>query len=451
MPIQITIMQNKIQTIYSCSKCGAQALKWSGRCLECGAWGTLDKSQEPNPKSQNLNQSQAAMLTDFSDVRPENFQRIKTNISELDCVLGGGIVKGSLILLGGEPGIGKSTIILQIAQSVPEKIIYVSGEESKEQIKMRIDRLGIKTTNLKFLGDTNIDVICATLKKEKPVLAIIDSIQTMFTNDVMSEAGNISQVRACTVKLLEVAKQHNISIIIIGHVTKDGSVAGPKTLEHLVDTVLYLEGDEFHHYRLLRGVKNRFGSTNEIGIFDMTKNGLIEVKNPSQTFLQDMRQKTSGSAVTCVIEGTRPFLTEVQSLVTTTVFGYPQRKASGFDINRLQLLIAVLNKRANLNLTNQDVHLNIVGGFKINEPAIDLAIALAIAGAYKNIISKENTAVFGEIGLGGEIRPINFLERRIMEAQKMGYEKIICPDMKTEIKSNKIFKVKNILQAIELI
>lgn len=435
------------KTIYICSKCDSQALKWSGRCLECGAWGTLVKSHDTKSNSQKIVEHATAELTDFKDVKAQDFERIKTNISELDQVLGGGIVKGSLILLGGEPGIGKSTIILQIASNISQNLVYVSGEESKEQVKLRIDRLQTTTDHLKFLAQTNIDTICSTLKKNKPSVAVIDSIQTMYTADIDSEAGNISQVRACTVKLLEVAKQNNVAIIIVGHVTKDGAVAGPKTLEHLVDCVLYLEGDKFHHYRLLRGIKNRFGSTNEVGVFDMTQKGLIEVANPSASLLEQKQDNVSGSIVTCFIEGTRPFLTEIQALVTTTVFGYPQRKTAGFDLNRLQLLVAVLTKRANLNLTNQDVHLNIVGGFKIQEPAVDLAVALAIASAYKNITIKENTAVFGEIGLGGEIRPINFIDKRIKEAQKLGYNKIICPNMKMQAGSG-IIKVKNVSQAI---
>ena len=365
--------------------------------------------------------------------------------------MGGGIVPGSLVLLGGEPGIGKSTLVAQMAAATKNgNTLYVSGEESAEQIKMRLDRLGLKTAALQFLGETNIDVICSTIEKLKPAMAIIDSIQTMATLTLPSEAGSVNQVRACTVKLLEVAKKNNIPIFIIGHVTKEGQVAGPKTLEHLVDTVLYLEGDRFHAYRLLRTVKNRFGGTDEVGIFEMQSSGLEEVKNPSAIFLEERDADIAGSATTCVIEGSRPLLVEIQSLVSRTYFGYPQRRSAGFDLNRLQLLLAVLGKRAGINLGTHDVHLNVAGGYKIQEPACDLAVVLAVASAFKNKPLPREILAFGEVGLGGEVRATGQVEKRINEAEKMGFKEILAPNFKQQTKGNiKITKIKNIAEAVK--
>ncbi len=440
--------QNSI--IYNCTKCGAQSAKWSGRCIECGAWGTM---------SQELAENQSAVkrkikidknqLIDFQKSQPENFSRLQTQISEFDRVVGNGLVLGSLTLLGGEPGIGKSTLILQISQQINRPVLYVSGEESASQIKMRIDRLKLPLQNLKFLATNNIEKIIAFAVEEKPSLLIIDSIQTLYSNELPSEAGSVNQVRICTVKLLEIAKKYNLSIIIIGHVTKDGQVAGPKSLEHLVDTVLYLEGSKTDNYRLLRCVKNRFGSTNELGIFDMSGQGLIEVKNPSELFFSQKQEPISGSAITCIMEGSRPFLIEIQALVSKTLFGYPQRKTAGFDLNRLQMLIAVLIKRADTPLINRDIHLNIVGGLKINETAADLAVCLAIYSSLKDIIIPAQTIILGEVGLGGEIRPVYQLDKRIEEAQKLNFKKIIIPESK---KTNKnLIPVKNINEAIKAI
>ena len=447
-------MKNKIQTIFECSKCGAQSSKWAGRCLECGAWGTLEENISSGKKSNRNNNVVTGKVIDFSKVVGQDFSRIKTGINELDQVLGGGIVAGSLILLGGEPGIGKSTIVAQLAATLKKDTLYVSGEESAEQIKMRLDRLKLNTDSLKFLGETNIDIICRTIEELKPNIAIIDSIQTMATAELPSEAGNVSQVRACTVKLLEVAKKNNIPIFVIGHVTKDGQVAGPKTLEHLVDTVLYLEGDRFHTYRLLRTVKNRFGSTDEVGIFEMTKTGLSEVSNPSLLFLEEKNENIAGSVTTCVMEGTRPLLLEIQSLVSKTYFGYPQRRATGFDLNRLQLLIAVLDKRAKINLGMHDVHLNVAGGYKIQEPACDLAVALAVGSAFKNKTIAKDIIIFGEIGLGGEIRSTAQAEKRINEAEKMGFNEIITPTFKrhgsNKIKVTMMKNLEEVLQYLEI-
>jgi len=443
----------KLQTIFECSKCGAQATKWAGRCLECGAWGTLTEvARAESQKFKTAEKIPIGKVLNFGEVTGKDFARIKTGLGEMDQVLGGGIVPGSLVLLGGEPGIGKSTLVAQLAASMPDKTraaLYVSGEESAEQVKMRLDRLALKTSSLQFLGETNIDVICSTIEKLKPALAIVDSIQTMATPELPSEAGSVNQVRACTVKLLGVAKKNNIPIFIIGHVTKEGQVAGPKTLEHLVDTVLYLEGDRFHAYRLLRTVKNRFGSTDEVGIFEMQSGGLVEVKNPSAIFLEERSEDIAGSATTCVVEGSRPLLVEIQSLVSRSYFGYPQRRSAGFDLNRLQLLLAVLGKRAGISLGAHDVHLNVAGGYKIQEPACDLAVILAVASAFKNKFLPREMIAFGEVGLGGEVRATGQVEKRINEAEKMGFKEIITPNFKQPAKGKiKITKIKNIYEAI---
>ncbi len=446
-------MHNQAQTIYECQKCGAQTSKWAGRCLECGAWGSLTETAGGPTREKTLEKILTGKVVNFNEVTGKDFARIKTGLGEFDQVLGGGIVPGSLVLLGGEPGIGKSTLVAQLAASISggdKSTLYVSGEESAEQVKMRLDRLELNAKSLQFLGETNIDVICSTIAKIKPALAIVDSIQTMATPEIPSEAGSVNQVRACTVKLLEVAKKNNIPIFVIGHVTKEGQVAGPKTLEHLVDTVLYLEGDRFHAYRLLRTVKNRFGSTDEVGIFEMQNGGLKEVKNPSAIFLEERGENIAGSAVTCVVEGSRPLLVEIQALVSRTYFGYPQRRSAGFDLNRLQLLLAVLGKRAGMNLGAHDVHLNVAGGYKIQEPACDLAVLLAVASAFKNKPLPPSTIIFGEVGLGGEVRATGQTEKRINEAEKLGFGEVLAPNFKQPAKGKiKIVKVKNIAEALK--
>ena len=407
---------NKNKTIYNCTKCDAQFPKWAGRCLSCGAWGTVEESLGQKIKKSKKQEIKfdEKKLVDFNKISSENFQRTKLGLNEIDQIFGGGIVQGSITLIGGEPGIGKSTLVLQILKQLEggeAPLLYISGEESAQQIKLRMDRLKYKANTLKFLSETNVEQICSAIRELKPKIAIIDSIQTIYSSDVESEAGNVGQIRACTVKLLEVAKTTNTPVIITGHVTKDGSVAGPKTLEHLVDVVIYLEGDKFHGYRILRSSKNRFGSTNEIGVLEMTAGGLMEVKDPTKAFLSSSAQNIPGSVISCFMEGTRAFLVEVQALVTPTIFGFPQRKTSGYDLNRLQMITAVLFKRAGLNLSNQDIHLNIVGGFKVTEPAIDLAVATAIMSALKNISIPKNTIVIGELGLGGEIRTVSNIEK----------------------------------------
>lgn len=428
--------------IYTCNKCDAQYPKWQGRCTECGEWGSLGK-QSVIKKTEKIsnNKSVAAELEVLVDVDIKNEHRLKSNIYEFDRVLGGGVVDGSLILLGGDPGVGKSTLALQAGGNLAigdKQVLYVSGEESSAQVKIRFTRLGLNTTNLKFLGETSLDTILATIEKHTPDLVIIDSIQTLNYSEVESESGSISQVKAVTAKLAEIAKDKNTPIILIGHVTKDGSVAGPRTLEHLVDVVLYLEGDRYHAFRILRAVKNRFGSTSEVGVFDMQSDGLQEVANPSKIFLSDRKSDTPGSVVTAVVEGSRSFLVEIQALVTRTAFGYPQRKANGIDINRLQMLIAVLIKKAGLFLGNQDIHVNVAGGFKISEPAVDLAVCLAIASAFKNKLISKTTATFGEVGLGGELRTVSQVDKRVEELKKMGFKKIVLPKSKLNTETNEI-------------
>jgi len=445
-------MANKISTIYVCSNCDAQALKWSGRCLECGAWGTLQmQTIDQETSNKKTIQVSPAKAINFTKTEIKDLARLKTNISEVDRVLGGGIVPGSLILLSGEPGIGKSTIVAQIASAIKSKslIIYVSGEESFEQVKMRLDRLKCDTSNIKFINETNVEKIAAALEQIKPALVIIDSIQAVHTSALPSESGSINQIRASAVKFLEIAKEKSIAIILIGHITKDGMIAGPKSLEHIVDSVIYLESETTHNYRILRATKNRFGSINEIGIFEMTGSGFKEITNPAAIFIETAEQKIAGSVISCIIEGTRPFLIEIQALVSKTVFGYPQRKASGFDLNRLQVLTTVLTKRAKVNLVNQDVILNIVGGLKINDPALDLAVCLAIASSLLNQIIDRKTLVLGEVGLGGEIRNVSRLEQRLAEAEKLGFTKAFIPDADIKVKKIKLKKVKNLNEIIK--
>ncbi len=440
----------KPQTIFTCSHCGAQYQKWVGRCLECGKWGTIEKSEVLNSSTKdNQTELSPAPTVGLAEIQGKNLQRIPTGMSELDRVLGGGVVPGSLILLGGEPGIGKSTLALQLATTIPDSL-YISAEESIEQIKLRADRLKIKSAGLRLANESIVEVISATVKALKPAVAIVDSIQTIYSNGIAGEPGNLNQVRASTIELLEVAKAGGTTIIIIGHVTKEGTVAGPKTLEHLVDTVLYLEGERHHNYRLLRAVKNRFGSTDEVGIFEMDESGLTEVKNPSAAFIQDRGESMPGSILTCLIEGTRPLLVEVQALVNKTSFGYPARKASGFDLNRLHVLVAVLQKRAGLDLGQYDIHVNIVGGLKADEPAADLAVCLAIASSFKDKALGLDLVVFGEVGLGGEVRSINQADKRIKEAGALGMKRVITADS-AKIKNTgivKIIKVKNIQELI---
>ena len=445
-------MPNKIQTIYVCSNCDAQFPKWSGRCLECGGWGTLQiQTIDQKTIDNKIAQVVPAEIIDLSEISELASQaaRLKTGIGEIDRVLGNGLMAGSLVLLSGEPGIGKSTLVAQIAAKLNAPVIYASGEESARQIKHRFARLDINATKIKFLSETNVEKILAALRQEQPTLAIIDSIQTVYSAAVPSEAGSINQIRASAVNFLEIAKKNNLPIILIGHITKDGSIAGPKSLEHIVDTVIYLESETSQGYKILRATKNRFGSINELGILEMTDTGFREVLNPSGVFIIEQSQSVSGSVISSIIEGSRPFLVEVQALVSKTVFGYPQRKAAGFDLNRLQILIAVLTKRANINLTNQDVVLNIAGGLRVNDPSLDLAVCAAIASSLLNQTVDRKTIILGEVGLGGEVRPVSKIALRLAEAEKLGFTTAIIPDSDTKAKKIKLKKINNLKEVIK--
>lgn len=438
-----------ITTIFACSNCGAQYSKWQGRCSECGAWG---KITEEIKKSENKEiKIPAEKTVNLAELTTGKEIRLKTNIEELDRVLGGGIVAGSLVLLGGDPGVGKSTLAIQIAQLIP-KTLYVSGEESAHQVKLRAERINLNLKNLDFLPQTNLEKIIATIKATRPNLAVIDSIQTVSSDDSDSAPGAVSQITASAAKLLTIAKETDVPIIIIGHVTKDGLVAGPKTLEHLVDAVLYLENDANNYYKILRSVKNRFGSTGEIGVFEMTGAGLKEVASPSEIFFdQKESQPHAGSIATVVLEGSRPFLVEIQALVAKAGFGYPQRKATGFDLNRLQMLIAVIAKIAKINLSTHDVYLNVAGGLKIKDASADLAVCLAVVSAFLDLTIEKNILAFGEVGLSGEIRNVAQAERRIKEAEKMNFSKIIAPASAKPTANQHIFSAKNIQEAIKII
>ena len=441
--------------IFECTHCAAQYQKWAGRCLECGKWGTIPQEgisetipQKAGIQSEKEIKARAGKTIALGEVKSANTPRLPTGLAELDRVLGGGIVPGSLILLGGEPGIGKSTLALQLT-SLLSPSLYISGEESAEQIKLRAERITPNSGKILISSETDVDTITATIVAQKPALAIVDSIQTISSSEVQGEPGNPTQVRAATTKLLNVAKTFNIAIVIIGHVTKEGTVAGPRTLEHLVDTVLYLEGERHHSYRLLRTVKNRFGATDEVGIFEMQESGLAEVKNAAGVFIADRGEPVPGSILTCLLEGTRPMLIEVQALVNKTVFGYPVRKASGFDLNRLHVLTAVLEKHAGLQLGQYDIYINVVGGVKANEPSADLAVCLAIASSYKDKALGNDLVVFGEVGLGGEVRAVGQADKRIREASSLGMKRVITASA-TQSKETtiKVLKVKNIAELI---
>lgn len=435
--------------VYTCTKCGAQYSKWAGRCNECGQWGTVGEQPVSSAAVQKVASTAGALTPQtLGDISHTATVRLPTGLAEFDRVLGGGFVPGSFVLLSGEPGIGKSTLALQIAALLPGTI-YFSGEESVEQIALRAERLGLQKTTLRMANTGDVAAIIATIHKEKAPLVVVDSIQTMTTTDATGEAGNPTQIRACTVQLLTAAKSTGTSILMIGHVTKDGSVAGPKTLEHLVDTVLYFEGDPHRDLRLVRAVKNRFGSTDEVGLFDMVDTGLRAVTNPSAQLLAERGDAMPGSIVTCLMEGSRPLLIEIQALVNKTVFGYPIRKASGFDVNRLHVLAAVLERRAGLHLAQYDIHINIVGGLEASEPAADLAVSLAIASAYKDKPLGTDLAVFGEVGLGGEIRAVRSLDRRLKECAALGMKRVITAPTKSVTSAGlKILPVKNIQELI---
>jgi len=421
----------KTRTQFVCQQCGSTSPKWMGRCPDCGEWNTLVEtiveSKARSPLSYAVPRSKPQRL---SEVTSDGLERVQLPMPEFSRVLGGGIVPGSLVLVGGDPGIGKSTLLLQVAALMARggaPVLYVSGEESVQQIKMRAQRLGLNTDQLYLLTEINLNIIMEHIQELVPKMVIIDSIQTVYLDELKSTAGSISQVRECASRLRQVAKGEGISIFLVGHVTKAGAIAGPKVLEHIVDTVLYLEGDRFHAYRLLRSVKNRFGATSDVGVFEMGSQGLIEVANPSEAFLAERLPNAAGSTIAVTLEGTRPLLVEIQALSSTTSFGLPRRTANGVDFNRLLLLAAVLNKRVGLRLSDQDIFVNVVGGLKINEPAVDLAVATAIASSFKNTPVAADLAIVGEIGLSGELRAVGQLSKRLNEAAKLGFKRCLVP------------------------
>ncbi len=445
------------KSVFFCQNCGHEESKWLGQCPACKEWNSFVEEKISTVKSITAKSSRDVEVVTLSEVNADDHARILTGIGELDRVLGGGIVPGSLVLVGGDPGIGKSTLLLQVCQSLSRdrRLLYISGEESLAQIKLRANRMGEFKENLKLLCETNLEMIRTVIENQKPELVIIDSIQTMYSEDVASAPGSVSQVRESTNIFMQLAKGLGISIFIVGHVTKEGTVAGPRVLEHMVDTVLYFEGDRHASYRILRGVKNRFGSTNEIGVFEMRQSGLAEVENPSEYMLSGKPENASGSVVACSLEGTRPILIEIQALVCQSNFGMPRRTAAGTDYNRVNLLMAVLEKRIGLPFSNYDAYVNIAGGIKMNEPAIDLGIVLALVSSYKNRPIDEKLLVFGEVGLSGEVRAVSMPEQRAAEARKLGFETCVVPavskDMVKDIKGIKVIGVKTINDAMNLI
>ncbi len=445
----------KTNTVFFCNECGYESAKWLGKCPACNAWNTFVEEKVVKQGNNKTVVKKTVTPVSLKSIEKIKISRVSSGFDELDRVLGGGFVNGSLTLLGGEPGIGKSTLILQICEKFKTdgKVLYVSGEESAEQIKIRADRLGINSENIMFLGETDINVIEQTIEDMDPKLVIIDSIQTMYSDDITSAPGSVSQVREITSRIMKMCKMKGITTVIIGHVTKDGTIAGPRVLEHMVDAVLYIEGERYFSYRIVRGVKNRFGSTNEIGMFEMRNEGMVEITNPSSVLLTDREDNPAGSVIVASLEGTRPILVELQALTSTTVFGMPRRTANGIDYNRVTLLIAVLEKIGGVNLGNQDVYMNIVGGIKINEPALDLGVILSAASSFKNISIPKDIAIIGEVGLTGEIRSVNMIEKRLKEVEKMGLKKCIIPDSNKKLLKEKfkldIIGCKDIIDAMK--
>lgn len=457
-------MAKKITTVFFCQECGHESTKWMGQCPACKKWNTFVEEKVSVTGSGMGGASKTAAVreapkpVEIGAISLHDGERMTTGIEELDRVLGGGIMQGSLILVGGDPGIGKSTLLLQTCRQLSlqgRRVLYISGEESLKQIKLRAMRIGEFQDDMLLLCETNLSLVEEAIQRTNPEVVIIDSIQTMYQEDVSSAPGSVSQVREATNVFLQLAKRLGISIFIVGHVTKEGTVAGPRVLEHMVDTVLYFEGDRYASYRILRGVKNRFGSTNEIGVFEMRKEGLVEVKNPSEYMLSGKPVGASGSVVVCSIEGTRPILIEIQALVCHTNFGIPRRQTTGTDFNRVNLLMAVLEKRLGLQVGDCDAYVNIAGGMKINEPAIDLGIVMAIVSSFRNRAVDEKTLVFGEVGLSGEVRAVTMAQQRVQEAKKLGYDVVIMPRVNLEgmepIKGIKIIGVGGIGEAIDLI
>ena len=453
-------------TAFFCKECGYESAKWFGQCPACKEWNTFVEEPVSKTKSakgiagtsQRAAASSAPVPVEINSVSFEENDRTSTGIAELDRVLGGGIVAGSLVLVGGDPGIGKSTLLLQMCYNLSaagKDVLYISGEESLKQIKLRADRIGKCSGTLKLLCETSLDSIEDILTRNKPEIVIIDSIQTMYKEDVAAAPGSVSQVRETTSILMQLAKGLNITIFIVGHVTKEGTVAGPRMLEHMVDTVLYFEGDRYASYRILRGVKNRFGSTNEIGVFEMQQSGLSEVENPSEYMLNGRPENASGSVVVCLLEGTRPIMVEIQALVCDSNFGMARRTAAGTDYNRVNLLMAVLEKRAGIHMSGSDAYVNVAGGIKVSEPALDLGIVMALVSSFKNRAIDEKTVIFGEVGLAGEVRAVSQAQQRVNEAVKLGFKTCILPGVCLKnIKKNdkiEIIGVNNVQEAIKLI
>jgi len=446
---------SKTKTRYVCSSCGYESLKWLGRCPDCSEWNTLTEEVTEVTKNKKTSSAKPYIIFKLNEITSTEADRIRTNINEFDRVLGGGLMPGSIILIGGDPGIGKSTLVMQAAAQIKDKVLYVTGEESNKQIKLRASRLNISSESFLILAETNLDNILSAMKETDASVIIVDSIQTVYNPDLDNTPGTVTQIRECTSALMEVAKSTQQVVIIIGHVTKEGVIAGPKVLEHIVDTVLQFEGERHHSYRVLRAQKNRFGSTNEIGIFEMHDTGLSEVKNPSEIFLSQRDRNTTGSVVTSSIEGTRPILLEVQALVTPSNYGNPQRVATGFDYRRLSILLAVLEKRAGLRLSAANVFLNMAGGVKIDEPAVDLAVCCSIASSLTDKNINSSYVVIGEVGLGGEIRTVSHIEKRIQESEKLGFECVYIPQnnhkairSKSEIKIKPVRNIGEVLREL---
>lgn len=452
-------MAAKTKTVYICSECGAESPKWAGKCPACGEWNTLNEELvRKDSGSSAAFSARAAVAQRIDEITAESEARYKTGIKELDRVLGGGLVKGSLVLLSGEPGIGKSTMLLQICGklSAEGKILYVSGEESVRQLKLRADRLKIENPDLLIMSETDPQAVAEYVRINKPSVVVVDSIQTMNIPEISSASGSITQVRESANLLLRLAKTEDIPVILVGHVNRDGAIAGPKVMEHIVDAVLYFEGEKLHTYRILRAIKNRFGSTNEIGVFDMTDRGLEEVENPSAMLISDRIKNVSGACVACVLEGSRPILAEIQSLVTPTGFGNPRRMSTGFDYNRLNMIIAVLEKRLGFFFANMDTYLNIVGGLRLDEPAADLAVAMALVSGIRDIPVPEDVIAFGEIGLSGELRSVPQVAARVAEAARLGFKRCIVPEYcKNQLKGLdldiEVIGARTVRQAVDII
>ena len=450
-------MKNK--TVFFCTECGNESSNWTGKCMSCGAWNTVIERKISEPKNSRAGTSSPLEIQKpkkMNEIKIFDDERISTGLNEFDRVLGGGIVKGSLVLIGGDPGIGKSTLLLQMCSTIKSDtiILYASGEESQKQIKIRGERLNVTNPNLLLLSETNMSNIIANADEIKPDILIIDSVQTVFCPEIESAPGTVSQVREVTLNLMKLAKEKGISVFVVGHVTKDGNIAGPKILEHMVDCVLYFEGENHHFHRILRGVKNRFGSTNEIGVFEMGNSGLVPVDNPSKMLLSEISYSVSGTAVTCTMEGTRPMLAEIQALTTKTSYPSPRRTASGIDYNRLALIIAVLEKHAKLSLSLQDVYINVAGGIRLDDPGADLCTAISVASSFCGFVIPLGTVIIGEIGLTGEIRSVTSVDNRIKEAEKLGFKRIILPKgniQKMPNASIELIPVGNIVQAIDIL